>query len=76
MITNSEFIVLLRQKIDDINRLREVMTLSPQLVKHVQETAPQGTGLIYAGGTIVPFENPIPKDTALFELMNTDANAA
>ncbi|OJH47234.1 VirB4-like conjugal transfer ATPase, CD1110 family [Lactococcus lactis] len=76
MITNSEFIVLLRQKIDDINRLREVMTLSPQLVKYVQEIAPQGTGLIYAGGTIVPFENPIPRDTALFELMNTDANAA
>lgn len=76
MITNSEFIVLLRQKIDDLNKLREVMSLSPQLVKYVQETSPQGTGLIYAGGTIVPFENPIPKDTALFDLMNTDANAA
>jgi hypothetical protein len=76
MITNSEFIVLLRQKIDDLNRLREVVKLSPQLVKYVGEKVPQGTGLIYAGGTIVPFENPIPKDTELFELMNTDAHAA
>jgi hypothetical protein len=73
MISNSEFIILLRQKMGDIRRLQEVMKLSPKQMKYINEKAPQGTGLIYAGGTIVPFENPIPKNTELFDLMNTDA---
>jgi hypothetical protein len=33
----------------------------------------KGTGLIVAGDTIVPFENPIPKDTKLYQLVATDS---
>ena len=33
----------------------------------------KGTGLIIAGDTVVPFENPIPKNTKLFKLLETDA---
>ena len=73
MISNSEFIVLLRQKAVDLEHLRRVIKLSPTLLKYVGEKVQQGTGLIVAGGTAVPFENPIPKNTKLFELMNTDA---
>ncbi|WP_425486319.1 VirB4-like conjugal transfer ATPase, CD1110 family [Lactovum miscens] len=75
MISNSEFLILLRQKIVDINRLSEVIKLTPSLIKFVDEKVPQGTGLISAGGVIVPFENPIPIHTELFELMNTDAQS-
>lgn len=73
MISNSEFIILLRQKITDLQRLKEVVRLTPKLIKYVGDRVPQGTGVISSGGVVVPFENPIPKDTELFRLMNTDA---
>lgn len=73
MISNSEFLVLLRQKPVDLNRLQEMIRLTPKLLKYVGERVPQGTGLISSGGVIVPFENTIPKNTELFNLMNTDA---
>lgn len=73
MISNSEFIVLLRQKLVDMEHLKRVVKIPPSLQKYAGEKVPKGTGLIYAGGNIVPFENIIPKNTKLFELMNTDA---
>lgn len=73
MISNSEFLIFLRQKIIDLERLREMVNLTPKLINYINDRAPRGTGLISAGGVIVPFENPIPEDTALFEIMNTDA---
>jgi len=73
MISNSEFMILLKQKPMDLEKLKEVVHLTPKLTKYVGDRIPQGTGLIYAGGSVVPFENPIPKNTDLFEIMNTDA---
>ncbi|WP_242359021.1 VirB4-like conjugal transfer ATPase, CD1110 family [Lactococcus petauri] len=73
MISNSDFITLLRQKPVDLQDLNAIVKIKPTLLKYVSEKAPQGSGLIYAGGTIVPFENFIPKATELFEIMNTDA---
>lgn len=73
MISNSEFLILLRQKPVDLERLKEVIRLTPKLLKYVGNRVPQGTGLISAGGIVVPFENPIPTDTQLFRIMNTDA---
>lgn len=73
MLSNSEFMILLRQKPVDLQRLKEAVNLKPKLLKYVGEKVPQGTGLIYANGTIVPFENPIPENTELFKIMNTDA---
>lgn len=73
MISNSEFLILLRQKLVDVQYLKKVIKLPPALLKYIGEKVPKGTGLIYAGGDIVPFENHIPKHTKLFELMNTDA---
>lgn len=73
MISNSEFLIFLRQKVIDLERLREMVNLTPKLMNYINDRAPRGTGLISAGGVIVPFENPIPNDTKLFEIMNTDA---
>lgn len=73
MISNSEFIVLLRQKLVDMEHLKRVIKIPVSLQKYAGEKVPKGTGLIYAGGNIVPFENHIPENTKLFELMNTDA---
>ena len=76
MILNTEFIVLLRQKLGTIKRLEEVLRLTDTLKDYIQETAPQGTGLIYSGGVVVPFENPIPEESQLYEIMNTNAEGA
>lgn len=73
MISNSEFIVLLRQKLVDMEHLKRVIKIPLSLQKYAGEKVPKGSGLIYAGGNIVPFENHIPENTKLFELMNTDA---
>lgn len=73
MISNSEFLVLLRQKPVDLNRLQEMIRLTPKLMNYIGDRVPQGTGLISSGGIVVPFENPIPKNTQLFSIMNTDA---
>lgn len=73
MVSNSEYIVLLRQKPVDLLRLEEMIRLPPKLLKYVGNRVEPGTGLISAGGVIVPFENSIPKHTDLFRIMNTDA---
>ena len=73
MISNSEFIVLLRQKLVDLEYLSQVIKLPDNLLKFVGDRVTRGTGLISAGGIVVPFENEIPVETKLFTLMNTDA---
>ena len=49
MIANSEFLILLRQKPIDSQRLVEILSLTPALKKYINDRA-QGTGLISAGG--------------------------
>ena len=44
----------------DSQRLVEILSLTPALKKYINDRA-QGTGLISAGGVVVPFENPIQK---------------
>lgn len=73
MISNSEFIVLLRQKPVDLAHLEKMLSIPPKLLKYISGAVKQGTGLIYANSSAVPFDNPIPKDTKLFDIMNTDA---
>lgn len=73
LISNSEFIILLKQKRVDLDQLSKVITLTPALTRYVEKPKAKGTGLIIAGQMVVPFENPIPKETELFRLVATDA---
>ena len=73
LLSNSEFIVLLKQKKTDIAALKETISLTDALIRYIEKPKAKGTGLIIAGQTVVPFENPIPKDTELFRLVATDA---
>ncbi|EOE46071.1 hypothetical protein S97_03225, partial [Enterococcus faecalis EnGen0120] len=73
MVSNSEFLLFLRQKPEDLKQLVNILKITPALEKFIGPRSPQGTGIISAGGVIVPFENPIPPNTRLFEIMNTDA---
>ena len=72
LVANCEFLVLLKLKRTDLEALSQVTPLTPSLERFVLRPKAKGTGLIVAGDTIVPFENPIPKDTRLYQLVATD----
>ena len=40
------------------------------------DNAKAGAGLIKMGGTIVPFENDIPKDSEIYKLLTTKLGEA
>lgn len=73
LLSNSEFIILLKQKPTDLKVLADTIHLTPALLRYVAKPKAKGTGLIVAGSTVVPFENPIPRGTKLFNLIATDA---
>ncbi len=71
LISNSEFITLLKQSNIDSARLAEVIGVSDAQLRFVSN-APSGTGLIKCGTTVIPFDNTIGKDTDLYKLYNTN----
>lgn len=73
LVSNSEFMILLKHKKSDLQALSKAITLTPTLTRYIEKPKSKGTGLIVAGQIVVPFENPIPKHTRLFELVATDA---
>ena len=75
MFSNSEFIELLSQAPNDLNDIQNMFNLSDEQASHITNSLP-GQGLLIAGDAVVPFRNEFPKDTALYELMDTDPNAA
>ena len=52
--------------------LSKAITLTPTLIRYIEKPKAKGTGLIVAGQIVVPFENPIPNHTRLYELVTTD----
>jgi type IV secretory pathway VirB4 component len=67
---NSDFVYLLAQAAGDREILGKALGISERQMEHV--TNPQaGEGLILYGGTILPFADRFPENTALFRLMST-----
>ncbi|MGT2754545.1 VirB4-like conjugal transfer ATPase, CD1110 family [Streptococcus ovis] len=73
LLSNSEFMILLRQKETDMMQLRKILKLSPTLERYILKPKTKGSGLIVAGDVIVPFNNTIPDNTRLFQLTHTNA---
>ena len=71
LISNSEFIALLKQSNIDSAKLAEVIGVSDAQLRFVSNS-PSGTGLIKCGSTVIPFDNTIGKDTELYQLYNTN----
>ena len=71
MLSNSEFVVLLKQANPDSERLEQVIGVSDSQLKFVDGAIP-GTGLIKCGNVTVPFDNQIEKDTDIYQLYNTN----
>lgn len=70
MVSNSDFLILLSQKSDDLSILKELLHLSDPQCRFV-EMADYGRGLIFAEKTIIPFKNDFPQDSYLYNLMTT-----
>ncbi len=70
MLKNSEFVVFLREKEDDLKYILDNYKLSPAQKKLITSDEP-GRGLIIAGNKIVEFENKIPKTTMMYKVCQT-----
>lgn len=70
MLSNSEFIVMLNQAANDRIELEHLMNISKQQLNYITDV-PVGHGLMKIGNSLVPFENKIPTNTKLYQLMST-----
>lgn len=72
MLSNSEFVVLLKQSKDDVqNIIDHVAGISPEQARYVANAAP-GTGILKHGNIIVPFDSRMDKASILYWIFTTD----
>ena len=70
MLANSEFLLLFNQAATDRAELGKLLHISDTQMGYITNAEP-GHGLLKMGGSLVPFNNSIPKDTELYRLMST-----
>ena len=70
LLSNSEFLLLLKQSASDRNELANLLKISPLQISYVTNTDP-GAGLLLSKGHVIPFQDNFPKGTKLYELMTT-----
>lgn len=70
IIETSEIITMLKQAPLNRIKLAEILSISEEQQEYINNVQP-GEGLIWAGGTLVPFRNPFPRNTKLYTIMNT-----
>lgn len=71
MLSNSEFVVLLKQANPDSAKMSDVIGISDAQLRFVTN-APSGTGLLKCGNVVIPFDNTVSKDSSLYRLYNTN----
>lgn len=70
MLQNSEFLVFLAQKEDDLEIIKSRFRLSESQAKYLDIDEP-GKGLIKCGKRIIPFSNLIPNDSLMYKICTT-----
>ena len=70
MLLNSEFVVLLQQRKEDLDTLTNLFNLSPSQGAYLK-TGKKGSGLIVCGRKIIPFEKPIPTNSLMYKICTT-----
>ncbi len=73
MLSNCDFLLLLKQSPTDGAELSKMFKISDTLMEYVTNSQP-GQGLMYTGKSIVPFINNFPKDTQIYKLISTNPN--
>ena len=77
VLTNTAFVVLLKQQAINASVLAEQLQLSARQLEYVTDTPP-GEGLLYIQnasrftGGVIPFEDHYPEDSLLFKICQTD----
>ena len=71
MLSNSEFVVLLKQSNPDSSKISEVIGVSDAQLRFVNNSQ-SGMGILKCGNAVIPFDNQIGKDTSLYKLFNTN----
>lgn len=72
MLSNSEFLVLLKQNPTDAAKLQDILHFTDSEIQYVNDT-PAGHGiLVLDGKTKIPFYDEFPKDTKLYSMMTTN----
>lgn len=74
MLQNAEFVVLLQQKKDDLDKVIDMFNLSEGQYSYLK-TGNKGTGLIVCGQKVIPFDNTIPKGSKMYKLSSTKFEA-
>lgn len=70
MMTNSEFIIITSLNDADAAIVSDLLGLTEEQLKYVKNVG-RGKGIIKLGSAIIPFEDEFPKDTKLYEMMDT-----
>ena len=70
MLQNSEFLVLLAQKEDDLAIITKMFNLSENQAKYLDVDEP-GRGLIKCGKRVIPFRNKVPSDSLMYKICTT-----
>ena len=73
ILENSDFITLLNQASGDRKILAERLNLSADQQKYIDNSEP-GEGLLIFENVVLPFTNPIPRNTQLYKIMTTRLN--
>lgn len=71
MLSNSDFLLIMRQSSTDADRLAELLKISEVQLSYIRN-AEAGCGLMKVGSAIVPFKDSFPKDTELYRLISTN----
>jgi hypothetical protein len=70
LLSNSDFLILLRQSDRDRKNLAGILGLSPQQESYIDRTNKPGEGLLIAGPAVIPFKDDWPHG-CLYDLWNT-----
>lgn len=70
MLANSDFVMMLNQASTDRAELEKMFNISPAQLQYITNSDP-GQGLLFTGGSIMPFIDDFPKDTKLYKMMTT-----
>lgn len=70
LLSNSDFLLLLKQSDRDRKKLADILELSPQQTSWIDRSISPGEGLLIAGGAKIPFKDDFPHG-GLYDLWNT-----
>lgn len=74
LLENSEFIMLLKQNQVAFDKLIQTIGISQEQVKYITSESGSGRGLLKHGQCVVPVDMTLPKDSELYDLIDTNAH--